>query len=403
MVAPVLAQMNRAVSLYLHIPFCYDKCDYCDFFSIPHHGIPDSDLIAAERAGIAEHGKKWLELIEPETIPTIYIGGGTPSSIGLKELEKYLALMDRIAKSVSPSPGTKEYTIEANPRDITSPLLKLLAASGVNRISLGVQSLEPGDLAFLGRNSSPELIEKALDLIAASWSGRLSVDCIAGIPGQQISSIRKLIARIADAGADHISIYQLSVEEGTPLSSLVVNGKRSAPGEFEYLTLFKQAASYAEQSGFRRYEISAFARPGGESLHNMRYWKLLSYLGLGSGSVSTILTGEMHNTVAASAESAALRVTIDREGKEAIEEISHRDFFIERLITGFRLVEGVSTKLSEFLPITIARYTGLGLLEIDPAKERILLNEKGLDILDTFLVDCLDELDRTLPEGPCRS
>ncbi len=379
-------QSAAQLSLYIHIPLCYDKCAYCDFYSLPHYGEPDTAFLAAERKRIEERGRFWLKKLAPQKIPSIYVGGGTPTSIALEELEASLSLVRTLLEEHGLH-FDGEYTIEANPRNITRPLLSLLSELGINRISLGVQSVDARDLAFLGRNSSPDLIRRALELIERDWKGRLSTDIIAGIPGQRLDTIRTLISESESAGADHLSIYQLTVEEGTPLASAVEQGLRTAPGEREYLELFKGAGAAAEEAGFRRYEVSAFAKPEGESRHNLRYWHLQPYLGLGSGAVSTIPDGE----------GGVLRISQEPGGTESRETISGRDLFIEKMITGFRLVEGIDENLSlagktlELLaPHTLSRYRNSGLLASKDGK--LHLTDAGLDILDSFLVDLLSEL-----------
>jgi oxygen-independent coproporphyrinogen-3 oxidase len=379
-------QTGSTLSLYIHIPFCYDKCAYCDFYSLPHYGRPDEALLSVERERIGARGRSWLEKLAPRKIESIYIGGGTPSSVGLKELEAFLSLIRRLLEECGLS-FDGEFTIEANPRNISQSLLTLLSGLGVNRISLGVQSIDAEDLGYLGRSSSPELIRRALAFIRNAWQGRLSVDIMAGIPGQRLETIRKLISEAESAGADHLSIYQLTLEEGTPLASSVARGLRAAPGEREYLELFKGAAAAAEEAGYKRYEVSAFAKPGGVSRHNLRYWHLQPYLGLGSGAVSTIPDGE----------GGVIRLTQTPDGTETREIIGERDLFIEGLITGFRLVEGIDGNLSfagstlkDMAPRTLSRYRSSGLLASGEGKVR--LTDGGLDILDTFLVDLLSEL-----------
>lgn len=382
----------ESLSLYLHIPYCFDKCSYCDFFSLPHYGTPDTEALEAERSRVALRGGRLLEKLAPGSIPTIYIGGGTPSSIGPGELEKYLELVRSLVEKTG-LPFDGEYTIEANPRDISPSFLSLLSGYGVNRISLGAQSLSDDDFAYLGRSGGAEYVLRAFDLLKGSWKGRLSADIIAGIPGQRMAAVGQLIHAAKGAGADHLSIYQLTVEDGTPLHAAVAAGRCRAPGELEYTGLFKGAARAAEAAGYRRYEVSAFAVPGGESRHNLRYWHMLPYLGLGRGAVSTLPDGR----------GGAVRLTVERDGTETRETVNPREFFIERLMTGFRLVSGPDPAVSlngrgirELCPETVRAWLDSGRLE--EREGRLRLTDEGLDLLDTFLVRLLSELEPARPE-----
>jgi len=390
--------MNLSVndlSLYIHVPFCFDKCDYCDFFSIPHHGRPDNRLLEREFRLIEAMGSRWLRRLQCRSLETIYIGGGTPSSIGLDRLERLLSIIANLIKKEGIA-FEGEYTMEANPRDISNDLIELLESYKINRLSLGLQSLNDRDLRAIGRSGSRAQSLNALSVLSSRWKGRFSLDIIAGIPGQKSESIDEIVETAAESGADHLSIYQLTIEEGTPLARKIAQGLRRAPQDEDYLRLFKHAVETAEKTGFKRYEVSAFARKGCESKHNLRYWYLRPYLGLGSGAVSTLPL----------ADGRALRFCTGK-GRYMKEILSHRQRFTEALMTGFRLVAGVDESMISGTGIpdhpfrlirkTITDYRKRGLLFMKNG--RMGLTHQGLDLLDRFLLDCLVELDITWPEN----
>lgn len=376
-------------SLYIHVPFCRSKCAYCDFFSVPFPQGPPTQAVEDELQRIRSRGRLLLDTWQARSFESIYIGGGTPSALSPAQLDSYLLLIDFLVPPALRQSEGFEYSIEANPRDITPDFLRQIACRGINRLSLGVQSLDDGVLAYLGRESSKETILKALDLIGTHWERELSVDIIAGVPGQSAEAVYQLIRRAEDTGADHLSIYQLTVEEGTPLAAQIVSRSRAPVGDDEYLQGFKRAAALARERGYRRYEVSAFARPGHESRHNLRYWRLDSYFGLGMAAVSTLV----HD------DGTALRLKRDREGVHR-EELSAETLYTERLITGFRMADGIDPyrNMPEvFSPRPLDRLFRRSMDEgiLKRIGERYALTEKGFDLMDRFLVDCLDELDHS--------
>lgn len=389
--------MNLA--LYLHIPFCESKCAYCDFFSVPRKGKcwdfqKEYDLIRAQ-------AEIQLQSSPAGTIFSRYIGGGTPSCIGMEHLTGYFDLLEELFPREQF--GTPvEYTIEANPRDITPEFLSFVESGGVNRLSMGIQSISDRDLSYLGRKSSSRIILEALEVVKQHWTGRLSLDIMAGIPGQEMGDVEALIHMATEVGAGHLSIYQLTVEEETPLAHSIARGEKSAPGEEEYYRLFKQSAAAAEEAGYHRYEVSSFARPGEESLHNLSYWKQNSCIGLGRGGVGTIYQPEKPFRE-------ALRFSTRPDGTMEKELLGEEELLTEYLMTRFRLTgafagtdlslpdqafpdqAGLEQKLSPVLQ----QYLSRGLLNTRPSetgKTLYFLTEEGLDILDRYLADLVSTL-----------
>ncbi|MBP6926690.1 MAG: radical SAM family heme chaperone HemW [Caldisericia bacterium] len=256
--------------LYVHIPFCVRKCDYCDFYSLAKSEGQIHDYVEA----VLEEAKQYQGL----HFGTIYLGGGTPSLLGSKNLEKlYLGL-----KKIFGFEKILEATIEANPESLTEEFALSARNYGFDRVSIGIQSLNDGELQSVGRIHNSK---KAIDAIgiAVKYFKRASVDAIIGLPGQTKSSLLSTLSKFIELGLKHISAYCLSVEEGTKLYK---NIPGNLPSDDEQATLFEQCRDFLVSKNFYHYEISNFATSGEESLHNINYWKCGEYLGLGPGASS---------------------------------------------------------------------------------------------------------------------
>lgn len=256
--------------LYIHIPFCLSKCPYCDFYSVERIGRIPAFLDALRRE-IA----LYRDALEP--FDTVYIGGGTPSVLNPADLED---LVGRIRKGFTVTPDA-EITLEANPSDIAPRLLKPLRRAGVNRLNIGVQSLEDRLLVFLGRRHDRARAIAAVSAARAAGFEQVGIDLIFGIPGQTLPSWLASLREAVDLNPDHLSCYQLTIEAGTPL------GERRRAGEFPSLDeslqadFFLETAASLEAAGYIHYEVSNFARDRCESRHNAKYWNHTPYLGLG--------------------------------------------------------------------------------------------------------------------------
>lgn len=262
--------------LYIHIPFCRRKCLYCDFYSAGSR-IADWDLFT--QTLLAELNTRKLEI--PPHLSTLYIGGGTPSLIPEKN---FLELMDGLL-SILPNFSPKEFTLEANPEDICDQNLKLWKESGVNRLSIGVQSLDNKELQLIGRRHTGLEAEKAIEK-ASEYFDHLSVDVMFGLPQQTLASYLNTLQKIQNLSPAHISSYSLMLEEGTAMTHLMREKKLMQPSENEWMDLYDLTIDFLENNGYIRYEISNFAKPGQESRHNLSYWRGEGYLGLGPGAHS---------------------------------------------------------------------------------------------------------------------
>lgn len=274
------------LGLYLHWPFCLSKCSYCDFVSC-------ADLTALPQ--YAEALKK--EIVNTgrlyrETADTVYIGGGTPS-VARAELLKDLLGTVRNSFALQDSP---EITVEANPGTLSFDWLDEMHKAGVNRLSMGLQSSSPLLLERLGRRHSPEEFVTAFRAARRAGFDNLSVDLIYGIPGQTPEDWMQTLQFTCGLQPEHISVYSLTLEEGTRLAQQVQTGRLPAPDEDLAADMYAAGAAYLAQQGFRRYEISNFARPGKACRHNLRYWRLEDYLGLGTAAHSMIRHLRFANT-----------------------------------------------------------------------------------------------------------
>ncbi len=260
-----------SIGLYVHVPFCVKKCDYCDFYSLAGRESSQGAYVEAViRQASAYAGRSFR---------TLYLGGGTPSFLGPQLLQELVGGL----RDVLDLSRLTEATIEANPDSATSGVLHAALELGFDRISIGVQSLSPSELLNVGRVHTPEqaiaAVRNALDFGFRS----VSADLIAGLPGQTRSSLDNSIDILVSEGVHHLSLYCLSVEEGTPLFA---NVPEDLPSDDQQADLFEEASDLLAKRGFSHYEISNFAKPGHECQHNLNYWRGGEYLGLGPAAAS---------------------------------------------------------------------------------------------------------------------
>lgn len=267
-------KMTQAV--YVHIPFCRQKCLYCDFASYAGCGEQEmrtyADAVCSEIAGRADEGKNVADNA------TIYFGGGTPSTLPTEALNKIVRALKQYGFWRSPA----EATIEVNPGTADLEKLRYYKALGFDRISFGVQSLNDNELKTIGRiHSAAEALE-ALKLAKEAGFKRISVDLIYGLPNQTLDSLKDTLERLLKTGIEHISVYGLIVEDGTPLASLVENGRLQLPDEDTAADMYELVQRMMKEAGFTRYEISNYAKNEQYSRHNLVYWQYHPYAGFGA-------------------------------------------------------------------------------------------------------------------------
>lgn len=266
---------GEASSLYVHIPYCTSKCSYCDFFSLPSAGVPDAyvEALAAQLAAFRRAGLLWR-------LETVYFGGGTPSLLSCAQLSR---IMEEIGPLLEPG---AEVTLEANPESLTGQMLEAARQCGVNRVSMGVQSLDDGVLGCVGRRCTADKARRALGLLAEVGMD-FCVDLIAGLPGLEDGPFLAGLEEVLSYRPRHVSLYSLTVEEGTRLHRQIESGQVSwLPDAADNQWI--AGRDLLEAAGYLQYEVSNFAPAGQESRHNRTYWRQQSYLGAGAGAAGTL-------------------------------------------------------------------------------------------------------------------
>ncbi|MEV5035018.1 coproporphyrinogen III oxidase [Sphingobium sp. LMC3-1-1.1] len=373
---------DEPIALYVHWPFCVSKCPYCDFNSHVRASI-DSD---AWRAALLSDLAHEAALNGGRRLSSIFFGGGTPS---LMPPDIVGALIDAATRHWRPTSDI-EITLEANPSSVEAARFADLAAAGVNRVSLGLQSLENEALHFLGRAHDVREGLAALE-VAQSTFGRVNFDLIYARPDQSLADWESELARGLSFGTDHLSLYQLTIEPGTRFATLVAQGKLNPADPDHAADLYEQTQAMTAAAGITAYEISNHARPGQESRHNLTYWRYGDYVGVGPGAhgrrdgLATLRHRKPENWMSA--------VTRNGHGLQGEEPLDDRDRAREALLMGLRLAEGVDldriARLSG-LPVdmlvdrhAIARIAGHGMIRQDG--QRLRIDPAGMLLLDAIL------------------
>ena len=341
--------------LYVHVPFCTSKCDYCDFYSVPLYGKSvDSSYVHA----LLREESYWRNRYSVSSWKTLYIGGGTPA---LMSADLTVRLVEGLLEKNQRMP--EEITIEVNPEVLTEEKILAYKKCGINRLSMGIQSMNEKALKFVNRHCSAESIKNALSLIDRHWEGRLNLDLIAGLPGQSDAEFEDSVRKTAASGADHISLYTLTLEENTPLYKKTENGTA-----FDYDRADSQwfaGRDILESSGFAQYEVSNFSRKNCEGIHNMGYWQQQDYAGLGCSACGTFydfpaaesgVTGmrwsnarnidsyiKFWNEFCSTAEESLLNGDIPAVSEREVLDSPTVEF--EFLMMGLRTLKGVSERL----------------------------------------------------------
>jgi oxygen-independent coproporphyrinogen-3 oxidase len=316
--------------VYVHVPFCADKCAYCSFYSVPlREDSAERYLLALEtEMDRVLHGAR-------HRADTIYIGGGTPTMLGDDQL-KFLVKL--VGKSVKRSPRT-EWTIEANPGTLTKKRLDILVSAGVNRISIGVQSLLEQVLRTLNRPHSVSDVEATCRLLREQGFVNFGIDIISGLPGVSRDAWHVTLSRSIGMAPRHISVYALSLDRGTRLATAVRHGAVTMPDEAAAQFALASATSALNGARFTRYEVSNFAQPGFECRHNLACWRGEDYLGFGPSAASRI--GLIRSKNRADVRSYTAALSAGRRTPSTSETVDEETDCSERLAFAFRLTEGV--------------------------------------------------------------
>ncbi|UFN51288.1 radical SAM family heme chaperone HemW [Roseomonas sp. OT10] len=353
---------DEPLALYVHWPFCASKCPYCDFNSHVRERVDAARFGRALRAELAGEAARTGR----RRLASVFFGGGTPSLMPPEVVADLLA----DARRLFDAPPGLEVTLEANPTSVEAAKLRAFRAAGVNRLSLGVQSLDEAALAFLGRRHSAAEAIAALEHARATFP-RLSFDLIYARPGQEEAAWRAELRRALALAADHLSLYQLTIEPGTRFATEHARGAFALPEDEAAASMYRATAEEAAGFGLEPYEVSNYARAGAESRHNLTYWRYGDYLGLGPGAHQRLgLDGELLAARRHRGPEAWLeRVERDGHGRVEEEALAPADRAREALLMGLRLREGID-------PGRVAARSGLPFAEtVEPAVLEACLEE----------------------------
>lgn len=369
---------DDATGLYVHIPFCTRKCAYCAFYSEPVDKHNTARLIQALIKELAQ--------VNTQSVQTIYIGGGSPSCLPLNELT---SLIQAITQTC---PTIREFTVECNPSQATSALLACLHDLGVNRLSLGVQSFNAQELAILGRSHAPDTIARVVQAARNAGFTNLSLDLIFAICGSTLKTWQASLNQAIALAPDHISVYALTLEPGTPLAQAVTQGQLTAIDDATDHAMYEQAIHTLAQAGFEQYEISNFAKPGFECRHNLGTWQNEPYIGIGPSASS--YNGVCRTDKIGDIQAYIEAVESNRSPVQNTFSITPEEQICETAVLNLRTRHGIDIK--RFKQITgqdprivfagpIQTHCEQGLLTVE--QDRIFLTAKALPIADSVLCD----------------
>lgn len=329
------AEASPGFGIYVHWPFCQSKCPYCDFNS---HVVAQVDQPRWARALRRElHTMRLMTGAEP--VRSIFFGGGTPS---LMQPQTVAAVIDEIT-ALWPTEPDLEITLEANPTSVEAENFRGYRAAGVNRLSLGVQSLNDAELTFLGRRHTAEEALSAIEL-ARNTFPRLSFDLIYARPGQRLDDWQAELRLALSHAVDHLSLYQLTIEQGTAFARLYEKGALVLPDDEAAISLYEATGSICTEFGLSAYEVSNYAKPGAECRHNLIYWRYGDYVGVGPGAHGRIVKNGRRLATATHKTPGLWLASVERDGHglETCEEVNAASQGDEMMLMGLRLQEGVS-------------------------------------------------------------
>ncbi|KNZ68827.1 oxygen-independent coproporphyrinogen III oxidase [Thermincola ferriacetica] len=375
-----------AIGLYIHVPFCVKKCNYCDFISYPYDAGLTASYVSALLKEIELYGQQLSG--KDKELASVYIGGGTPSLLSVPQLEAVFGNLGRFFDYV---PGA-EVTVEANPGTLDREKLNNWKAFGCNRLSIGMQSMNDSLLRFLGRIHRADEAAHAFYLAREAGFDNINIDLIFGIPGQGMHDWSDTLRRVLELGPEHISAYGLKIEEGTPLARLQAEGQLPPGDEDLEVEMYFHTIDTLRAAGYEHYEISNFCRPGKASAHNLRYWANKEYLGLGPAAHSYLHGVRFSNRPGLNEYCTALndgllpvaeRNPVDRHG-----EISETIFLGLRLINGLNLKDfrqRFGQSIEELFPAALDKLERLGLVEKRDVFLR--LTRKGLPLANEVFAE----------------
>ncbi|MDR0312524.1 MAG: radical SAM family heme chaperone HemW [Treponema sp.] len=386
---------SSIASLYIHVPFCAVKCGYCDFYSIPLYPIEsielNDDRLAAYVDKVLEDCEYAINQYDVKQIPSVYIGGGTPSILGS-------SLIKRLLNGLKFS--SEEITLEANPESCDEDFLTAAKESGVTRISLGIQTFNEASRRLVQRKGEAKLLPQKLKALSEIFGSNFSVDLISGLPSQDEDVLMADIDRVLSFEPGHISLYALTVDPETPLGIAVAKAEIQLPDKDEADRFWIKGRDALEAAGYAQYEVSNFSIPGNESRHNLRYWRMENWLGIGPAASGTIInddTGTGQRFTVARDIDNWLRRSPGEQPPGIVEALDSITLIKETFLMGFRLADGPDTDLfqlrfkhsiEEIIPKTINAWRKRGFFQ----EHKTALTKQGLLLLDAFLVEAFEEV-----------
>lgn len=378
--------MNQdKLEIYIHIPFCVKKCDYCDFLSMCADESMKNEYVRALVREIELSKEKMKDYL----IDTVFIGGGTPSILDGKLIEKIMKTL-RENSTISED---AEITIECNPGTVTKEKLESYKKAGINRISFGLQSANDEELKNIGRIHSYEQFEESFRLARMAGFDNINIDIMSALPGQSLESYGQTLDKVLVLEPEHISAYSLIVEEGTPLNDRVnealEEGINILPDEDTEREMYYLTDKKLRDAGFHRYEISNYAKENYECRHNIGYWKRVPYLGFGLGAASLYQETRNYNTD-------QMEQYLSMQNQRKVQELEEKDRMEEFMFLGLRMMEGVSMKVfqenfhktydSVYGEVT-EKLTAQGLVKI--VGMNVCLTKRGVDISNYVMSEFL--------------
>jgi putative oxygen-independent coproporphyrinogen III oxidase len=365
-------------ALYLHIPFCTNKCFYCDFNSYVAEGQPIDAYLGAIEQEMAQTARQ----LSPQQIETVFVGGGTPTVLTPAQLTRFLTAVRR---HFPLSPGV-EFTMEANPGTTDSAKLDAMLEGGVNRISFGAQSFNNELLKVIGRIHEAEDVVRSIATAKAAGFTNLSIDLMFGLPNQKLQHLKDSVSRALELDLPHYSLYGLKVEENTLFHRMYQRDELPLPEEEEELAMYQHLMERLAGAGYRQYEISNFARPGHESRHNTTYWRNEPYYGIGAGA-----HGYAHGLRHVNIKGVQPYIDAARAGLPRLEShpVDAAEAMEDFMMVGLRLLQGVKSSdfrtqfgpedsLDSHFGATIQRLIDQGLLERVPEEHGYRLTPQGI-------------------------
>jgi len=366
--------------LYIHIPFCEKKCHYCDFVITGRGSAPKRDRFLNALASEMDHAAKSGE---DRSFDTLYIGGGTPSTLDPGESRR---LFELIESRFTFGPAA-ERTLEANPGDLTFEKAVVYRKAGINRVSLGAQSFREETLHGINRSHGSGAIGESFKILRSAGFDNISLDLILSLPGETLEDVRFSLERLLELGPEHVSLYELTVEERTVFGRLQKEGKLVLPREETSLQMLKTARQFLKDNNFEHYELLSYARPGYESKHNLLYWANEEYLGLGPGAFSYLASRRFRS----SSSYEEYLSKIEAADWTSLEEdaLSPEKKEIESFLLALRLTAGApASRFSVLIPklaASLGRLTQQELLSVDD--RTIRLTPKGQLFAETVFTE----------------